>query len=286
MVYARKGNGAVLAGLLLFGFLALPTHAQEKISSDAAGKTGDGWHISIAPYAWLVGISGDVTVHGRTAHTSTPFNDILKNLDFGGLMQIEAWKGNWGFFLQPNFLKLTPTSSFSSPTNADIAQGGPAVREAHARLDSQTLMVEFGGFYSVARWGTANKQGYGSFDVLAGGRYWYQQAHVFLNLPNRGFNIDDTAYVSIIDPILGFRILSYLAPKLFVRLRGDAGGFGVSSNTSHFSWNAVGLLGYDISPKATVAAGYRYLYINYSGTGSSGVKLDFQGPVMGFEYTF
>lgn len=44
-----------------------------------------------------------------------------------------------------------------------------------------------------------------------------------------------------------FRVLSYLTSRFFITLRGDVGGFGVSSNSSHITWNGVGTVGYHLT---------------------------------------
>ncbi|OPY68985.1 MAG: hypothetical protein A4E57_01408 [Syntrophorhabdaceae bacterium PtaU1.Bin034] len=284
----KRGFVLTAAMWMLIGLLALPSYGQVKSGNPSPGrKAGNEWEFTVAPYAWLAGISGDTTVKDRTVHTSVKFRDLLKDLDFGAQAQIEARKGKWGMFLQPNYLKITPTAGVSRPANMDILQGGPAVREADVRLDSRTLILEFGGFYRVADVSLGpNRQCPVSFDVLAGGRYWYVQNHISLNLPQGGVSFSDTSYGNIIDPIIGLRMASHLTPKFFVTLRGDAGGFGVSSNSSHISWNGVGTVGYDISPCASIVAGYRYLYINYSPSGGAGLKASMQGPLIGFSRKF
>jgi hypothetical protein len=289
MKYAEKGLIATAAALMLFGFLFASSHAQgaPTYPPQQGRKPADTWEFGISPYMWFAGISGDITVKDRTAHVSVPFSDIWNNLDFGGMVQVEARKGRWGLFLQPNYLKLSPTASLSRPAAADVVQGGPSVREADVRLDTRLLFAEFGGFCRVLQFGcAADKQRFLSIEALAGGRYWYFQNHIFLNLPERGVSFSDTSYVSLIDPMIGFRTQVHLAPKFILTLRGDAAGFGVSSNSSHISWNGVGTLRYVISPCWAIGAGYRYLYINYSSGSGSGVKLSMQGPLAGLEYKF
>ncbi len=142
-------SGSVLAAVtwMLIGFIALPSYGQVRSGNPSPVQKADNkWELTVAPYAWLAGISGDTTVRDRTVHTSTSFSDLLKDLDFGAQAQIEARKGKWGMFLQPNYLKITPTASLSRPADLDIVQGGPSVREADIRLDSRTLIMEFGGF--------------------------------------------------------------------------------------------------------------------------------------------
>jgi hypothetical protein len=250
-------------------------------------KVGEPWEFSVAPYGWLTGYSGKINVGDRTVEKTNPYHDIGTNWDGAGGVQLEARKGRWGAFLQPNYVKVSPTANFSGPTQADIDQGGPGVRDAIVRFDSKTFFAEFGGFFRL--WQAECPPGsrpVSSVDVLAGGRYWYVQNHAFVNLPDRGVSFDHTSYADIIDPIVGFRTFAYLAPRFFITLRGDAGGFGASSNSSHVTWNAVGAFGYDICPCASITAGYRYIYVNYSGNTAANFRISLQGPTLGFAYRF
>ena len=292
MKHLKKRLVVVMAAALLSGLLTLPLYAQVtsapgEAQNDPGQKAGNEWQFTLIPYAWLAGISGDITVKNRTEHMSVPFDDILQNLDFGGQVQVEARKDNWGMFFQANYMKLTPNASLSRPAAVDLMQGGPTVRQAEIRTDTQVLITEFGGFYRLGQVDySLNGQKSASFDVLAGGRYWYLQSYTFLNLPQRGYSFSNTLYGDVIDPMIGLRMQTYFARNFFVNLRGDAAGFGVSSNSSHISWNGVGGIGYDLSPHSTLLAGYRYLYIDYSPSGGCNIKLTMQGPVIGFAYKF
>jgi hypothetical protein len=284
----KKKLMVIVAAVLLSVLLTLPLYAEETSRENTPGqKAGDEWEFTILPYVWFAGLSGDITVKNRTTHVSVPFNEIFNNLDFGGLLQVEATKGKWGMFAQANYLKLTPTGSLSKPAAVDLTGGGPAVRDADVRNDTQILIAEFGGTYRLGavRYNLDGEKS-AAFDVLAGARYWYFQSRTFLNLPQRGFAVSDTLYGNVIDPMIGFRVQTYFTRKLFVSLRGDAAGFGVSNNSSHISWDGVGFIGHDLSDRATLFAGYRWLYINYSPSGGGNVKLTMEGPGMGLAYRF
>jgi hypothetical protein len=74
--------------------------------------------------------------------------------------------------------------------------------------------------------------------------------------------------------------------RLLVTGRGDIGGFGAGS---HFTWNMVAILAYQVSQCITLGAGYRILDINFSeGTGSEKFQYDVQmrGPMLGFAIHF
>ena len=47
-----------------------------------------------------------------------------------------------------------------------------------------------------------------------------------------------------------------------------------------------GAPGYDISPCATILAGYRYPYLNNGPGGGAGARLTLQGPGVGLAYKF
>jgi hypothetical protein len=111
MEHARERLVLIVAAALLFGLLGLPLCAQttstsSEVQSNPGQKTGDKWEFTLIPYFWYAGLTGDVTAKNRTTHVSVPFSEILKNLDFGALLQVEARKGKWGMFLQANYMKL------------------------------------------------------------------------------------------------------------------------------------------------------------------------------------
>ena len=84
----------------------------------------------------------------------------------------------------------------------------------------------------------------------------------------------------------GVRVRIDLTEKLLFNLRGDIGGFGISSE---FTWNVITIFGYNISQKTTMWAGYRFLGVDYEeGEGPSLNKFDvtMSGPLLGLSYHF
>jgi hypothetical protein len=83
------------------------------------------------------------------------------------------------------------------------------------------------------------------------------------------------------------RVWWYLTKKLSLNLRGDMGGFGIfGSDSSHFSWQAMGLLGYDINEKFSAFGGYRALSANAdegSGTSKKGFDAIMHGLMLGLQ---
>jgi len=250
----------IIALCMLVPLLASPwAYAQETPSGD------DAWEFQVIPYLWMAGVKGDVTVKGRRASVDTSFSDILDNLDFGGMLHLEAAKGKWAFFGDSTYVKLS-------------------VDRTLIDVGTELALVEFGGAYRFAELPLgkdANRLL--SLEVLAGGRYNYLKSEVeILGL------LDSKESQDWVDPIVGVRLTAGLTEKLSLRVRGDIGGFGIGS-ASDFAWNVVAALGYQVSRRITLAAGYRILDVDYDrGSGLRLFEYDVttSGPVVGLAFRF
>lgn len=115
-----------------------------------------------------------------------------------------------------------------------------------------------------------------SIDVLAGGRYVYQDAELNLRPGPTVKGHEDW-----IDPILGLEYRGYLTDKILLNAGGDLGGFGVGSD---FTWGFRISFGYELADWASVWAGWRYLDIDYDdGSGANRFEYDvtLNGPLVG-----
>jgi hypothetical protein len=237
--------------------------------SDDGGS--DTWKWTIFPYAWMAGINGDVTIGGQKADVDIGFGDILDNLDFAGMLQIEAQKRRLGFFVQPNYIKVSDKGEV----------GGISVD-----FKTRVWIVEFGGFYRLGEWG---KERLCSLDLLLGGRYWDISNKVNVGIPVLGVAEDRERDKYLIDPMIGLRLGTYLTKRLSFRIRGDVAGFDLSSKTSKFSWQGIALIGYDISKTVSIAGGYRALAVDTkkdNGALPDKINLTFNGPVLGLAFRF
>jgi hypothetical protein len=237
----------------------MPSYAQD--GSDT------GWEFSVIPYGWLMGIDGTVTVKGNKTDVDVTFSDILDNLDFAGEVQLEARKGRWGMFLQPNYMKVSDDGK---------------TRGIETDTTLQVLFMEFGGFYRAREWtigGDSRKPV--TLDVLAGGRYWDFKTEIDLRDPVSGTRIDETKRNDFVDPFIGFRLGVSLAESLMLNLRWDIGGFDMTSESSNFTWNALAVLGYEVSKVTTLYAGYRGLGIDHNNA-----DLTIYGPLVGAGFRF
>ena len=248
----------VLCGLVVL--LACPwVYAQDASSGD------NKWEFQVIPYFWLAGIDGDVTVKGRRASVDASFSDILDNLDFGGMLHLEAAKGKWAFFGDASYVKVS-------------------VDRTLIDVGSEQALVELGGAYRFAELPLGkDKQRSLSFEALAGGRYNYLKSKVeILVLPSAKGSHD------WVDPIVGARVTAGLTDKLSLRVRGDIGGFGIGS-ASDLAWNVVAVLEYRLSRRISIGAGYRILDVDYEkGSGLRLFEYDVttSGPVVGLAFHF
>ena len=156
--------------------------------------------------------------------------------------------------------------------------------------DYEYAIVEVGAAYEIAKLDSAHST---VVDLLAGARYWHQNAEVDVDLDGPGpESISATASGSIdwVDPLVGLRIRHQVAPGQELMLRGDIGGFGVSSD---FAWQLWGGYSWEMCASHGIVysgiLGYRALYTDYSrGSGSNEFEYDLlqHGPVMGLSMRF
>jgi hypothetical protein len=132
-------------------------------------------------------------------------------------------------------------------------------------------------------------------EVLAGGRYWYQQLDARVELASTlnlfGLQISGDRAIARsgvqqwIDPFVGARLRYYPAPGQQFTVRGDVGGFGAGSQ---FTWQALATYNWFLCEHAGLTLdgylGWRALSVDYeTGTGVSRYEFDVlqQGPVVG-----
>jgi hypothetical protein len=249
-------------------------YAQEAPSKEPAKSK---WEFHVIPYFWMAGIGGDVTVRDIEADVDIKLGDVLDHLDYGGELHLEAWRGNWGIFLDPTYLKLS----------ADGEGTGPIGGSIDVDIDLEEWLVEFGGLYRFAKWPLGKDEGRAlSLEALGGVRYWYLKGKLdaFAYLVSASLSREKSE--DWIDPILGVRLRADLTKRLSLAVRGDIGGFSVGSE---FSWNVSAIFGYHFSDTISAWLGYRALGLDYeSGSGFSKFKYDLTmyGPIVGLGFHF
>ncbi len=251
-----------------------------------------GWTVSFTPYGWVTWLDGDQTVRGRTVSVQVDPIELIEDLNRVPFMGYgEARKGPFAFY--------------GDLVYASIGLGGDSVRtrsnhplingtvSASVGLDYKLTIAEAGAVYQVMG-------GQTSFDVLAGARYWHQEADIDFALSatldvsdlvvSRGVAISRSGSVDWVDPVVGARIRHQIAPGQELMLRGDVGGFGAGSQ---FSWNILAAYNFEICASDGVTysgvLGYRLLDVDYEqGSGRTRYEYDMlqHGPLSGLTIRF
>jgi len=248
--------------LLVFGtaLMGVPTKAQERTSHV------DGWEFVVAPYVWMAGLDGDVTVKGTKASVDADFGDILDNLDTGAQAYFEARNGKWGAYGDFTYIKVANDAKVGA-TPVDI--------------ESSTTLAEVGVLYRIFE-GYAGAEGSPvGTDIFFGGRYVSLDAE--LDFPATADISSDRNWV---DPLIGVSYSRDISKKFLIKTTADIGGFGIGSD---FTWSFSILGGYRLGRTVNLWFGYRYLDIDYD-TGSGAKKFEYDvtmhGPILGASFHF
>jgi hypothetical protein len=292
-----QSNRLVIAGLMASICAATPAAAADlQYSQGAPAKSPSDWTLSFTTYGWLPWISGDLGIKGRSFDVDVTPSQVIDALDWSG---IPAWfsyaelrKGQLSFFNDIVYSKLSGSNDFAATGPA-----GAVSLAGSLGADYEQTIIELGATYEV--WSDRGTTSRTAFDVLAGARYWHQDASVSasaalngpLDLPiENGFFVARSGSVDWVDPFVGARLRYQLEPGQNLTLRGDVGGFGAGSD---FSWQAIATYDVQLCVTDTYAIdgylGWRALSVDYSeGSGNNRYEFDavLQGPVIGATVRF
>jgi hypothetical protein len=293
-----KRKSAILASILAI-IAWQPVAAAEP---PVAPPDPEPWRFTIAPYAWAIGVTGNVTVHNQTIDTNASMIDLIQKSDsITGLMTyFEADKGPIGFYTDVVFAKLGFGASQTNYHNP-IA-GLQITTRANAALTYQLFIVEMGGVYELARLPGSTEGSYSALDGIVGFRYWNNSvaatfdATANVNFTNLHFDrsfgiaVARSDVVQWVDPVIGLRMRHQFTPRQEVMVRGDIGGFGISG--SQFAWQAVATYGYSwkyTGYDVTALVGFRAIGVNYtqgSGVDALAINEILYGPIIGVRFRF
>jgi len=221
----------------------------------------DSWEYSLVPNGWLAALEGSVGVGPTVTEVDASFSDLVEVLDMAGYLAFEAHKGNWGYFIDLYYIKLSASESFSLPRLDKVSMGVEQFRG------------EFGITYRVYH---DDKT---TVNIFAGGQYTYLE----LELEIAGvFDAAFSGSKEWIDPVIGFQARHDFNERWFCVLAGEVGGFGISSDRT---WQALGTVGYQLNDCWSLIAGYRHQYIKYD-RGDFLYDTDTSGPVIGGVFSF
>lgn len=217
------------------------------------------WEFNLAPlYLWAIAIDGDMGVGGRTSSVDVNFDDIWDNLEGVFTLRFNGmYKNKFGFIFDYNYLDLG-TERASDAVNFSVG--------------FKSQIVNLAGTYRFL-------DGPHVLDAVGGIRYTILDAEI--DLRNVGTKLDgDQDWV---DPIVGLGYTYQFNDQWSIRLYGDVGGFGVSSD---FTWQALGLIDFQPWKHVAIVAGYRGIGTEYetgSGTDEFTYDATVHGPVVGID---
>lgn len=237
------------------------TYAPAPAITPAAEASG--WEFSGAIYAPLMGLEGDIGVGALTTSVDLSFGDILEKLDGGATALFEARYDRWSITGDLIWLKLSASAQPTANSYVGLKQ--------EQILASLTLGYEIFGNEST------------TIDLLAGGAVNSIDADLELFTPRLPVTIRGASgSEEWIDPFVGLRIRHQLSDRWSVWLRGDYGGFEVSSDEY---WQVIAGIGYKISESTTLALAYRMVSADYQqGTFSYDTRME--GPNLGLIFAF
>lgn len=225
----------------------------------APGKTAPGARFTIAPYAWLAGINGELGVRDLSADVDISFTDLLSKVRFAAMGTFEFGYDHWLGILDGVYSSVHQEETPSvGRLTADI--------DMHQRMLITNALL---GYSFRVRPDLA-------LDLFAGSRIWH--VNTSLRLSGEDVGRQRQRIRTFADAIGGARVRWEPAQRWYLSLAGD-GGAGASDGTAE----GMGTAGYDVSRHWNVFVAYRYLYENYRRNDLS-FKGHLSGPVLGAAY--
>lgn len=228
--------------------------------------TDDGWEVTLGLYGWGAGLNGDLGVAGFYTPVDISFSDILDTLDMTAMGMVEVRKSQWLFQLEGLYLR----NSLKGIVGYTPVRNNPLT----AKLTAETTRLEAVGGYRLV------DNGCTTLDVLAGVVY-YDIANELNFYGPRAIRSAKSGD-EWLDPIIGLRLRQQLSEHWCAQLRAEVGGFGVNAD---LVWQAVALLGYQVTDSSTAFIGWRHAAVDYS---NGGFRYDVysSGPILGLGITF
>ena len=267
----------------LAALLVAPAHAQTP-----AGDWGD-WQLSITPYLWLFNLKGDVGARGQKADVDTGLIDLFQDNDsvLGIEANLQARNGPWTLLVDPTWLRVQDDLHFAGELQSTSVDVTADVYLIDLMVMREVWHVPFGA--PVVERGMP-KHGF-SLDLLGGGRVWVLGMDADLDLTTPGPIIDQirrsfSQTEGWFDPVVGARATVDFTDRIHAIVRGDIGGFTVSSDFTSEIWGSLvydfGLFGH----KAFAALGYRALYVDYDTNDGFLLDVWLHGPTIGVGMKF
>jgi hypothetical protein len=230
------------------------------------------WRFAISPYAWALGVRGDISADRVKADFDTDFSDLWDDTNFAAMARFDVRRDRFFGVLDA--------------LHAEIEDDDAGVGPLRIQAESRETIVDTKIGYQI--WsdapldlrerGLPGDRPQVDVELLGGARY--VRFHNDLELSVARFGRDAEQTFDWVDAVIGFQVRGNLGRGFSYLLAADVGGFGIGS-ASRFTWQGLAVLGYRFSNAWTVSAGYKTLQIDRR-------QIDFweQGPVLALTYAF
>ena len=221
------------------------------------------WDVSAAIYGWGPDTSATVDTPFGPVTGELSFSDAWEALDFAFMGTITADRGRLGLIADTVFLDLSDDRG---------VEALPAVNSV--AVDSRIGITSL-----YATWQIASNAS-GRFDLGAGVRFYTTDSDIAVDsiAEPMDFSIGD----DWVDPLIAVRYRTDLGQNWYATLFADVGGFGVGSEQS---WQALALVGYRVTDRFSVEAGYRMLQSDRIAANGS-IDVEMSGPAIGLRWQF
>jgi hypothetical protein len=260
--FYKAAEITLLTLALSIWFVASNANAQTQTSKPTAPQAKDlssddqGWHADITPYIWFAGVHGTAGALGHDTSVHASFSDIFKYFNIGLMGAGELRYNRVVMPIDFMWMKL------SDDKGLPIEDESLSIK---AKM-TETMVTPKIGYRVVS----TDKV---KVAALFGIRYWHLSNDLSLQPTQPEGSFSDSA--NWVDAVAGANITMWVTPKVVVTVLGDAGG-GSSRN----DYQVAGALGYKISRRWVLQAGYRYLSVNYRPNGHAQFVYDVNMPGM------
>lgn len=279
-----------LAVLLVFvglaGVLVVPPTARGEEGTQDDGATSSDWTFSLAPYAFFTSMRGSIGVAGVSQNVSLNFWDIVGKTDNVFALQLhgEAWyRRRWGVLLDGTWQYLKASGDTSRSGRFGSSKVSVVTKSNVGYVEVGPLVHWMDGTFGSG-------EGTWGLDLILATRITIMgvSSDVTVQGPEGGsVSTSASSVPAWADAIAGPRMRFSFGPeeRLEASLRFDAGVGGGS-----YSWNAVGMLGYDFDMfgvPSTAILGFRGFRQFYEKSDESFTwDITQFGPVLGLNMNF
>lgn len=229
----------------------------------AAATKDDNWQFELSPYLWFAGAHGTVGILGHNLSVHASPGDLLSHFDIGVMGVAEARYKRFLLFGDLLWIRISD--------NKAVPISDKGVVSADARVGQLAWTSNLGYRLLDKKKLKANAN--------VGVRFWHLGEKLILNGASTSATF--TPSQNWADIVVGGRVQLPISEKVSLNLLGDVGGWNA---TAKLDYQFAPMLAYQVKPKWTLLAGYRYLFIDYRGDHSSVNNMVTSGALLGLKY--